>query len=284
MQTFKGHQGTLAYCDNGHGETLVFCHGTPSSSVEFAPCLKELRLRGLDLRFLALDHLGFGASQKPPKAKYTLSTHLERFSEWLDWLSVPSVHLVVHDFGGPIALPWAIRNLSKVRSLTLINTWFWPFEWVDPSFESQKKILRSRWVKFLYLSLNVSPRFLVKMAWGKHAPFTHEDRAQFVAPFPKKADRTALYAMVEALVDSKDFWQTNSVETLQALKSVPTSVVWGNRDPLIKPMHLAEWQKRLPHAHVKELTDVGHFPLLEAPKETAEIIYNNIQRGIQCAQ
>jgi haloalkane dehalogenase len=35
--------------------------------------------------------------------------------------------LVVHDFGGPIALPLALHRRGLVRRLVVINSWMWSF-------------------------------------------------------------------------------------------------------------------------------------------------------------
>lgn len=257
---------------------IVFVHGTPSASREFLQCYEILKTRG-PFRFLAADHLGFGHSDKPADGDYTLEGHRARFEAWVNSLELAKLHLVVHDFGGPIGLPWAIKNSTKLQSLTLINTWFWPFEQVDPGFEKQRKVLASGLMKWLYLSLNISPRFLVKMAWGKRTPLTKEQRAAFVSPFNTKADRAGLYGFVRALVDKHDYWEKNPASRLATLQQVPAAIIWGMADPLIKPAHLTEWRRYLPNARVTELKDVGHFPLLEAPGEVAEVISNMAELG-----
>ena len=61
--TILGHQ--LKYRDEGEGSPVVFVHGTPSSSAEFEAVIRQLKGSH---RCLALDHLGFGQSAKPPGA------------------------------------------------------------------------------------------------------------------------------------------------------------------------------------------------------------------------
>ena len=65
----------LAYRDEGHGAVVVFVHGTPSSSAEFAELFARLRT---SFRCVALDHLGFGESDKPASADYSIGAHRAR--------------------------------------------------------------------------------------------------------------------------------------------------------------------------------------------------------------
>jgi haloalkane dehalogenase len=55
-------------------------------------------------------------------------------------------------------------------------------------------------------------------------------------------------------------------ERRAALRRVPTTLVWGMRDPAFGPAYLAQWRAALPDARVSELADVGHFPQEEAPE------------------
>src|SRR5205814_329440 len=78
-----------------------------------------------DHRCVALDHLGFGLSDKEARADYTPKGHAVRLCNFIEHLGLERVTLVAHDFGGPIALDWATRNPERVDSLVLFNTWMW---------------------------------------------------------------------------------------------------------------------------------------------------------------
>ena len=73
----NGHK--LHYIDEGSGPVLLFVHGTPSWSFEYRNCIKELRS---SYRCIAVDHIGFGLSDKPETYDYSTINHsrtLERF-------------------------------------------------------------------------------------------------------------------------------------------------------------------------------------------------------------
>jgi pimeloyl-ACP methyl ester carboxylesterase len=77
---------------------------------------------------------------------------------------------------------------------------------------------------------------------------------EFIAQFPTKESRAGLWGFVRAIVD-------------EGTTGVPTTVVWGRADGLVKPMHLERWRSVLPNARFVELADVGDFPQVEAPTE-----------------
>ena len=53
--------GKMHYIDEGKGEVLLFVHGTPTWSFVYRKLIKEL---AADYRCIAIDHLGFGLSEK----------------------------------------------------------------------------------------------------------------------------------------------------------------------------------------------------------------------------
>ena len=69
---FKVNDTTMHYVDEGEGEVLLFVHGTPSWSFEFRNVIKFLSKK---YRCIAIDHIGFGLSEKPAKYDYTVQNH-----------------------------------------------------------------------------------------------------------------------------------------------------------------------------------------------------------------
>lgn len=260
-----GHH--LAYRDEGAGEPMVLVHGTPSSSQEFAELIAMVADR---FRCIAPDHLGFGASDKPANGDYRLVSHRWRLVEVLDRLGVERFHLVVHDFGGPIALPLVIDRPERAMSVTCVNTWLWPLEETDPSLARQRWLMTSSLMRAFYLRANLSARMLVPLAWGRHRPLTREVRARYTRAFPTPGSRHGTAAFLKALFDTSDpTWRAH--ERLGALDAVPMQLVWGGRD-VISQATLERWRALCPKASVDVLPDVGHFVADEAPELLAPIL------------
>src|SRR5690606_41342052 len=99
---------TLFRPDQGAGEPVVLVHDTPSSSNEWRYIIPTLAAH---YRVLAPDLLGFGASSRPADLRiYTRPWHTQNLHAWLAALELSTFHLVVHDFGGPVALPLALEQ------------------------------------------------------------------------------------------------------------------------------------------------------------------------------
>lgn len=259
MNRFSVDGYSLAYRDEGSGPVVVFVHGTPSSSAEFAAVIAALRG---SFRCIAIDHLGFGESDKPAVADYSIAAQRARLSVLLGELGVRDFHLVVHDFGGAIALPLALEEPGRVVSLTLMNTWLWPLEETEATLVRQKWLLQSAMMRFCYRYLNFSARVLVKAAWGTHRPLTREHHAAYMRRFPRASDRTGTIAFLNALFDRREpAWRAD----VSPLRAIPTLVLWGAGDALITVKTLKRWTELLPDGHVVQLPRVGHFLADEAP-------------------
>ena len=76
-------------------------------------------------RTIAVNHLGFGLSDKPTDWDHLPSSHAANFAAFADHLNLDQVVLVVNDRGGPIALPWALAHPERLAGLVLMNTWCW---------------------------------------------------------------------------------------------------------------------------------------------------------------
>ena len=110
--------GRLHYLDEGSGPPLVLVHGTPSWSFEWRQLIRGL---SRDYRCLAPDHLGFGLSDRPREFAYTPEAHAENFQRFVNQVAPGPFTLVVHDFGGPIALPFCLRQPQQVTRLIVLT-------------------------------------------------------------------------------------------------------------------------------------------------------------------
>lgn len=257
--------GKLHYVDEGAGKPVVLVHGTPSWSFEFREVIRALRG---SYRLIAPDHLGFGLSERPEDFSYSLTEHTQNLRRLIADRGLEKYSLVVHDFGGPIALPLALDEPERIEKLVILNSWAWPMG-VDPKFEKNKAFLDTWLMKFLYLRANFSASYMVKASWGRQKPLTPELHRRFKSMFPDKSSRLGTWAFARALVRDEPYLQSLR-ERLGRLRDIPTLVIWGMADPMVGAPHLARWREELPGARFVELADVGHFPQEEAGAEVAE--------------
>src|SRR6185503_7254618 len=112
----------MHYVDVGTGPTVLLVHGTPTWSYLWRDLVADL---STDHRVIAMDHIGFGLSDKPAEWDYTPEAHARNVERLAAALGLEDVTLVVHDFGGPIGLALALDHPETVSRIVVLNTWMW---------------------------------------------------------------------------------------------------------------------------------------------------------------
>lgn len=257
-------EGRQHFVDVGAGPPVLFVHGTPTWSIDWRGLIGPL---AADHRCIAVDHLGFGLSERPEGAGYAPEDHARRFATFADALDLRDATLVVHDFGGVIALPWAARNPDRIRRLVLLNTWGFPFEGAAARWGA--RVLGSAVGRWLYRWANLSLRVIAPSAWADRRRLSPDVYRQWLAPFEDRGARVqVLWTLARSLLASEAFF--GEVErALPRLAGLPVDLLWGLKDPACPPAMLERWQRIFPQARVTRLADSGHWPHEEA---TAEVL------------
>jgi len=261
------HDGhNMHYIDEGTGETLLFVHGTPSWSFDFRNVIKAL---AANYRCIAIDHIGFGLSDKPEHYDYTTINHGRTLERFILHQDLKDITFVVHDFGGPIALSAAMRHPDRVKRLVVLNSWLWSSA-SDPDFIKMSKVLRSPLLPVLYRWLNFSPLFILPNAFGAKK-LDKKLRGQYTGPFSDRTQRNGALAFAHSLLNDQD-WFESLWQARHSIHQKPTLFIWGMKDPVVRPHNLEKFKSGFPSAQVCELPNSGHFPQEEEPKAVAESI------------
>lgn len=260
--------GNMHYVDEGKGEIILFVHGTPTWSFLYRGFIKEL---SQNYRCIAIDHLGFGLSDKPDSVPGTPEWHSYNLSEFIKKLDLQNITLVVHDFGGPIGLAAGIENAERIKKVVLFNSWLWATN-QRKGAEKIDKIANNWLGKFMYLNMNFSPKVLLKKGFANKKNLSKEVHKQYIKPFPDKNSRIPLLNLAKALVGSSD-WYQKQWEQLDALSDKEWLILWGIKDEFITTDNLKKWQERLSNVKTKEL-DCGHFVQEEKTEESIREIIN----------
>lgn len=255
-------QGQMHYIDEGEGEVILFIHGTPTWSFLYR---KHIEHFSKNYRCIAMDHIGFGLSEKPMEFDGKPESHSENLTEFIRKLDLRDITLVVHDFGGPIGLSAAIREPDRFKRIITYNTWLWE---TDSSVEIQKldKMVNSGIGKFMYLRMNASPRILLKQAYYDKKKLTRDIHKQYTGPFNSKESRYSLWNLAKSLKGSSD-WYDEQLNQIDSISDKPWMIMWGDRDKFITPGYLEKWKNILPGARVDNF-DCGHFVQEEMPERS----------------
>ncbi|AHM63527.1 alpha/beta hydrolase [Flammeovirgaceae bacterium 311] len=264
--------GRMHYIDEGSGPVIIFIHGTPTWSFLYRELIKTF---SKNYRCIAPDHIGFGLSDKPYDFAGTPQSHSRNLAEFIGQLGLQKFTLVVHDFGGPIGLSYAVQDPERIEGIILFNTWLWETA-SNKEIQKADRLLNSSLGKLLYLWLNFSPKMLLKKGFADKSKLSKEMHQHYILPFPDKDSRRSLLNIGKSLMGASG-WYQQQWDVLNSISHKPWLILWGTKDRFINLDYLAKWKQRLPHAKVVELA-CGHFVQEEKAKESILEIQNFIHQ------
>jgi haloalkane dehalogenase len=255
----------MHYVQEGRGDPLLLLHGEPTWGFLYRKLIPRLSGAG---RVVVPDLLGFGRSDKPLRGEdYSYDMHyrsIERFALELD---LRGLTLVVHDWGGPIGLRFAVEHPERVDRLVILNTGVGAGRAPSPD-----------WLRFRELVRAVGPDFvasrLVQVACVSR--LDDEMLRGYDAPFPVAAAKAGALAFPELVPTELDHPSaTAMVAVREALTrwEKPTLVLFSDSDRVFSPAHAEQMAAHIPGAGPAEiLRGAGHFLQEDMGEEIAERI------------
>jgi haloalkane dehalogenase len=261
-----GPNQALHYVDEGEGPPVVMVHGNPTWSFMYRRLIKNLK----GYRRLALDHLGMGLSGRPGRDySFSLKDRLSDFSRWLEYLKLTQpVHLIVHDWGGPIGLGWAGQHPEQVASLTIMNTGLRQ----PKGFTMPTKLAIFKYFNFLgrLLATELNLFLAGTIRFGTIRPMPPEIQSGFMAPYLVAAHRESLSRFVADIpLNSKHPSRQTLVNidhNFERLADKPALLIWGLKDFVFTKVFLEDFRSRLPKAKILALPRAGHCLLEDEPE------------------
>jgi pimeloyl-ACP methyl ester carboxylesterase len=248
-------------------EAVVFVHGNPGSCDDWerlAAAVGELGVRAV-----ALDLPDFGETIAPPSFMHDVPTYAGFLDEALGMLGVERVHLVIHDFGGPIGLVWAAMNLERLASVTLIDTGILPgYTW-----HRLARIWRTPVLGELFQAIS-TPRVLRRMLPREEPrglPGWFLDRVHY-----GRRTRRAVLALYRATDDPGA--AATEFAAFMREKDIPALVIWGEHDAYLPFTYAARQRDAFPSADVHVLPGSGHWPFADAPETVERLLVEFVGR------
>ncbi len=244
----------MHYVDVGRGRPLLFLHGNPTWSFLYRYWLLKL---SQSYRCIAPDYLGFGLSEKPESFSYEPEDHASVISEFIQYLHLSDITLVLHDWGGPIGLSYALNHPCQVSSLVLMNTWMWPLNG-SLRFELFSRGIGGPPGKQIIERYNIVTRLLMRFGIGFPKNLHPEDHQHYIQPLRIPGTRKGCWMFPRALRTSRE-WLLELWKRRTALEHLPALICWGMRDVMFRVYDLRVWQKILNNPTVVKLDSCGHF-------------------------
>jgi pimeloyl-ACP methyl ester carboxylesterase len=256
--------GDMHYVDEGSGEVIVFVHGNPTWSFMYRHLIKHLRN---EFRCIALDHLGFGLSDKPYDVSYLPQFHAANLERFIDTLGLKSITLVIHDWGGAIGMSYALNHPDNVIRLIVFNTSFWSVKGIKEA-ERFSRFFGGRVGRLLCRYLNVFPRVVIPYASGSKSKLTKSAHRHYIKPFPTPKSRKGTWVFPKAIIGESE-WLATLWEKRDRLRDKPLQILWGLEDPAFQTRELVRWQNAYPNHETLTFAGVGHFVAEELGPEGA---------------
>jgi haloalkane dehalogenase len=113
----------MHYIDEGPRDApvVLMTHGEPTWSYLYRKMIPVFVAAGL--RAIAVDHIGFGRSDKLTQAPhYTFEGHIDRLEEFVESLDLSGITLVCQDWGGPTGMGVLARQPERFARVVAGNT------------------------------------------------------------------------------------------------------------------------------------------------------------------
>lgn len=263
--------------EEGDGEPLLLLHGFPT-------CSWDWRLVWDDLagshRVFAPDLLGFGRSEKPRRASYSIAAQADRVLDLLRARGVDRFHVLAHDYGDTVVQELLARDRAdggpgRVLSACFLNGGLFPEANrplpVQHLLRSPAGALLGPLVPFLVF------RRAFPKAFG---PDTRPDSAELRACWDlvEHGGGRRVVHRILGYLDEREEHRSRWVEAVRGA-ACPVALVNGPADRISGAYMLLRWRELVPDGIAIELgPGVGHYPQLESPEGVLEA-YRDLWEG-----
>ncbi|MFQ5846606.1 MAG: alpha/beta fold hydrolase [Candidatus Methylomirabilales bacterium] len=255
-------EGAIAYVRQGAGEPILLIHGIPTSAYLWRHVIPLL---AADFAVCALDLLGYGDSEKPPKADLSLPAQAGYVAEFMMRVGFTHATVAGHDIGGGVAQLLALERPELVKRLVLLDTVAYD-AWPVPEIDRLKDQAWDRIIQTLGLRTGFRKALL--------GGIVHRDRVtdtlvrEYVRPFEGLQGGQAYLRCARALNNRDILIRASEIEQLP----LPVLILWGEADAYqdVKVgQHLAD---QLATARLVVLKEAGHFLPEDQPEEITRLV------------
>jgi pimeloyl-ACP methyl ester carboxylesterase len=244
------------YIEMGDGPPLLLIHGLAGSWqnwLETIPYFARTR------RVLAPDLPGFGDSPLPPE-KISIPGYGRLLDHFCSSVGVERGSVIGNSMGGFIAAEVAIAHPQRVDKLVLVSA-------AGITAEHQRNeralaLMRRFEAALAWASTHPKPNFLLRPR-GRQA-------LRLVFAHPEKLPGPLLFEQAKGsgkpgFIDALDALSAYPLRDRLERISVPTLIIWGERDRLVPLRDADVFEELIPDARKIVYADTGHVSMLERP-------------------
>jgi pimeloyl-ACP methyl ester carboxylesterase len=259
---------------------LILLHGFGASIGHWR---QNLEVFGEHHTVYALDMLGFGASEKAP-VTYNVELWVEQVYEfWQTFIRKPVV-LIGNSIGSLVSLAAAAAHPEMVQGVVMMSL-------PDPNLEQEaipqllrpvvagvKNIVASPLLLKTLFGVLRRPAILRRWAGIAYATpdaITDELVEILAGPTQDRGSARTFSALLKAVIGTQF---CPSVKTVLPTLTVPTLLIWGQKDRFVPPALASEFALLNPKLQLLNIENAGHCPHDECPEEVNQAILNWIAK------
>lgn len=265
----------LHYVSQGTGPLILFVHGFPEFWYAWRSQLAEF---GRDHQAVAVDMRGYNLSSKPEAVDaYRLPNMVEDIRALADHLGARKFVLVGHDWGGAVAWAFAMAHRDRLEKLVIINA---PHPAV---FGRELATNPAQQRASQYMTAFRSADTEQQLSANGFAALMHFTLADVIkAGYLTAADSLEYikaWSQPGALTGGLNYYRAARIgpsapgaSAPAPMVTVPTLVIWGERDPYLLTANLNGLEAYVPRLTVKRIPDATHWVVHERPAEVNALI------------
>ena len=252
----RSRDGNWTYLKGGTGPALVLIHGFAANKENWLLLAPKLMKH---YTLYIPDLLGFGESDRPLGAVYTIEAQAERLIRWADELGLAQFDVMGNSMGGYLAGFLVAQYPNRVRSACLLSpagVSGAPYTEIANIFLETGKIV-------LVPSNYEEYAHVINLCFNNSPPAMPEFIRKFFGRINVR-DRTLLQ---QIFVDFVDPERNQDLTQLIENTKNPVLVLWGDQDQLVDCAGMQILKEVNPDIHTELLANAGHCPMIERPAE-----------------
>lgn len=250
---------------------VILIHGFISSNLIWSDVLLPLAAEGF--RVIAPDLPGYGYSEKPGSAEYTIESQARAVLGLMDRLQIDKATVVGASYGGAVAASMALDYPQRVERLVLVGA--------VTNDEPKKKMLL-RISRLPLLGDVVTPLFLGSRCVLRKRTEQMYRRLGRPVDERKLEARHHLLATANvhrAMLRTARRWNANRIQRQARLITQPTMLVWGEEDTHIPIKQAFLLREAIPHNRLVIFRNSGHLPPTEYPEQFVKVVTDFLRDG-----
>ncbi|MFD2179919.1 alpha/beta fold hydrolase [Veronia pacifica] len=219
-----------------------------------------------DYHIVIPDLAGHGETGFHSDWRYTVDAQAKRLDELITALSLGEVNLIGSSMGGMISAFYTSHYPQRVKSTVLFD----PSGLREPLPSRRMQILLSenRNVFEIHSQQDFDEFYALTMSKPPWLPMFM--RKAVAIEYQDRRDQLRQIGM--------DF-HLHFIDDEVVRITQPLLLIWGDEDQIIDKSCVDVWQGYLPHINVEIWPGIGHLPMLEAPKMSADRVRKFLQQG-----